>query len=198
MVWYGRGRTLPMAGRGACKGLDQRQRKRCCQAVRALAADHAGGSPTPRPHRAERGGATACTSCCAHRGAWPATPLHACPCMLGAAAARSIRPPPPTHTPDAVIRVWLEPLCGAHAALVRQRVRVLDATRLELVHDELDALLHLLLVRVARLLDCRAGPRGASMHARTTSGGVPNGTPGGGRLAGMAGAYAPVRCGVGA
>ena len=60
-------------------------------------------------------------------------------------------------SPDAVVCVRLEPLHRADAALVGQRVVVGAAARLELVHDQRHALLHLLLVRVAGLLNVRLG-----------------------------------------
>ena len=54
--------------------------------------------------------------------------------------------------PDGYISVGLQPLHRSHPRLVGQSMVVADATPLQLLHDEADALLHLLLVRVTSLL----------------------------------------------
>jgi len=54
--------------------------------------------------------------------------------------------------PDGYISVGLQPLHGSHTGLVGQSMVVADVTALQLLHDEADALLHLLLVGVTSLL----------------------------------------------
>ena len=89
------------------------------------------------------------------------------------AAVPSPPPPPPApshpstpikasthvHPPDAVICVGLEPLHGPHPGLVGQGVGVGDPAPPQLRHDQVDAVLHLLLVGVACTRRGRQGKR---------------------------------------
>jgi len=59
---------------------------------------------------------------------------------------------------QALVRVRLQPLDGSNARLVRELVSVVQSVpALELAHDQVDTLLHLLPVRVAGVLYIRLG-----------------------------------------